>query len=69
MFYDNFSEDQICGLFTPWHFFAIAMFFLVVDVCIGFFSKNDAETDKNHTSCHSNRRHRHGNHQNRLENL
>lgn len=20
MFYDNFTEGQICGIFTPWHF-------------------------------------------------
>ena len=39
MFYDNFSEDQICGLFTPWHFFAIAMFFLWLTFALVFSRK------------------------------
>ena len=45
MFYDNFTEDQICGIFTPWHFFAIAVFFVTVILAIYFSRKlNDKQT-------------------------
>ncbi len=39
MFYDNFTEDQICGLYTPWHFFAIAIFFISLAFVLFFTRK------------------------------
>ena len=37
MFYDNFREDQICGVFTPTHFIAIAVYYALIVVAV-FFS-------------------------------
>ena len=34
MFYDRFTEDQICGVFTPTHFIAIAVYFALMVVAI-----------------------------------
>lgn len=39
MFYDNFTQDQICGIFTPWHFFSIG-FFIILSILAIYFSRN-----------------------------
>ena len=45
MIYDNFTEEQICGLYTPWHFVAIAIFFILAVVLLFFSRKlNEKQT-------------------------
>ncbi len=39
MFYDNFTEGQICGIFTPWHFVAICVFFWAIAMAV-YFSRS-----------------------------
>ena len=48
MFYDNFTEEQICGLFTPWHFVAIACIILFVTLGL-VFSRKMSEKQANRT--------------------
>lgn len=46
MFYDNFSEEQICGIFTPWHFVAIFAFFALAVLAIFFSRKLNKKQSK-----------------------
>lgn len=39
MFYDNFTQEQICGLFTPTHVVVIALFLLLTILCL-YLSRN-----------------------------
>ena len=39
MFYDNFTREQICGVFTPPHFIAIAVYYALVAVAVIFSRK------------------------------
>ena len=34
MFYDNFTQDQICGIFTFWHFVAMGIFVVLAIVAL-----------------------------------
>lgn len=38
-FYDNYTQDDICGIFSAWHFIVIAGFFLVSFFAIYFSQK------------------------------
>ena len=45
MFYDNFTEDQICGIFSLWLFVAIFVFFAAAIIAIYFSRKlNEKQT-------------------------
>ena len=39
MFYDNFTSDQICGIFTKWHFVAIGVFVVTMIIAL-YLSRN-----------------------------
>lgn len=39
MFYDNFTQDQICGIYTPWHFVTIIVFFVLIFITLIFSKK------------------------------
>lgn len=41
MFYDNFTKEQICGVFTPTHFVVIAVYYALIIVAVIFFRKFD----------------------------
>ena len=36
MFYDNFNQSQVCGMFNGWHFLTIILFAVVVAVAMYF---------------------------------
>ena len=39
MFYDNFTQEQICGVFTPTHFIAIAVYYALIVAAVIFSRK------------------------------
>ena len=39
MFYDHFTKEQICGVFTPTHFVAIAVYYALIAVALVFSRK------------------------------
>ena len=41
MFYDNFTPDQVCGVFTLPHFIAIAVYYALIVVSVYFSRKLD----------------------------
>lgn len=46
MFYDNFTPDQVCGLFSAWHFVAIGVFFISAFLAIYFSKKLNEQQAK-----------------------
>ena len=45
MFYDHFTPNQICGIFTSWHFVAMAIFFVLLILALWFSRKlSDRQT-------------------------
>lgn len=47
MFYDNFTKEQICGVFTPTHFIVIAVYYALI-VVMGILSRklNEQKTER-----------------------
>lgn len=39
MFYDNFTKEQVCGIFTPTHFVVIAVYYALIVLAIIFSRK------------------------------
>ncbi len=39
MFYDNFTPDQVCGMFTFWHFMVLIIFAIVMTLALYFSRK------------------------------
>lgn len=47
MFYDNFTQEQVCGVFTPTHFVAIAVYYALIVVAILLSVRlNDRKTEQ-----------------------
>lgn len=46
MFYDNFTEDQICGLYSPTHIVVIVLFFVLAFVFLFLSRKMSQKTAK-----------------------
>lgn len=44
VFYDNFTSDQICGIFTLWHFVALGIFAVTVTIALILSRKMKQET-------------------------
>ena len=46
MFYDNFTKEQICGVFTPTHYIVIVLYYALMAVALVFSRKlNERKTE------------------------